>query len=387
MNNQEKLKKVLLVDNMNLLHRSHYAYPRLTTKDGTPTGAFFGFVMYMKSLINTYQPDHVIVCSDAHRKTFRNEIYEPYKMQRDETPEELRDQFEFVERYLDKCNIKFIKLNRFEADDLMGALAKRAKQYGYYPYIVSGDRDLMQLVGDDITQIYVSNKGLVMFDAKAVEEKLGVRPDQVIDYKALSGDSSDNIPGVKGIGDKTAVKLLKTYETLDGIYEHIDELKGKQKENLVNDKENAYLFRQITKIKCDLDIDYDTLFTPNPHSSLCTEEAYNYLKSKDIVTIFKKEEIYKVPKEKKLSLPCEFIEVDGEINFRSLLKYSGVVTKEGLGMYLYSMLFLKENRGELVDMLKQAKLNLLMEDADNEKFIEVIEAENVELIKLLKGDM
>ena len=380
----ECIKKVLLIDNMNLLHRSHYAYPRLTTKDGAPTGAFFGMVVYLKSLINTFKPEHIIVCSDAHRITFRNKIYPAYKMQRDETPEELRAQFEFVERYLQKCNAKFIKLDDYEADDLMGSLATKAKEYGYYPYIVSGDRDLMQLVGEDIAQIYVSNKGLIEFNAEMVEEKLGVRTDQVIDYKALCGDSSDNIPGVKGIGEKTASKLLKEYETLDGIYENIEKLKGKQKENLINDKEDAYKFQSITKIVCDLDLNYDELFTPNPHFSLCTEEAYEFLKSKDITTIFKKEEIVKVPKEKYLELPCEFVEVDDEIHFRSLKKYAGVATKEGLGMYLYSMLFQKENFFELIDMLKQAKENLLLEDEKNIEFIQKMEEENIDLLKALK---
>lgn len=378
-----KENSVLLIDAMNLIHRSYYAYPRLTSKGGKPTGAFFGFVKYLKSLQEKFNPKHIIVCSDAHRKSFRTDMYAEYKGTRSEIDDELRTQFAYMEKYLRLCNCKFIKKDNYEADDLIGTLAKKAKDYNYFAYIVSGDRDLFQLIDDNIHQVYLSTKGMQIYDRERVIERYnGITPEQMIDFKALCGDTSDNIPGVKGVGEKTAITLLNKYGDLDNIYENINEIKGKRQQNLINDKDKAYLSKELATICTEIDIDLDDLFECDKCFSLCTKEAYDYLQSLDI-RIFKKDDI-KYVKKKGLNLPFEIVEDEvGDIHFRSTSKYAGSTTKEGMEIYLFSMLLCKKNREELKNMLINAKENLLIEYEENTEEIEKIEEGNKELLKLL----
>jgi len=286
-------KKVLLIDAMNLIHRSYYAYPRLATKEGVATGGFFGFVKYLKSLQDKYQPWHMVICSDASRESFRNEFFPEYKGTRKETDEELIVQFGMMETYLEKCNATFIKKENYEADDLIGTLAKKAVEKDYQPLIVSGDRDLFQLVSSKVHQLYLSNKGMIYFDPEAVVEKYdGLGPKQIVDLKALSGDPSDNIPGIRGIGEKTAIKLLNAYGDLEGIYENTHELKGKQKEKIEMGKKEAYLSKRLAAIDCRVDIDDEDLLSPDENFSLSTKDAYDYLQELNISKIFTKEDIY-----------------------------------------------------------------------------------------------
>lgn len=375
-------KNVLLIDAMNLIHRSYYAYPRLTTKDGIPTGAFFGFVKYLKSLEEKFKPDHMIVCSDAHRKSFRTDMYPEYKGNRSETDDELRTQFGFMEEYLKLCNAKFIKMDNYEADDLIGTLAKKANEHGYFAYVVSGDRDLFQLIDDNIHQVYLSTKGMQVYDKDALKERYdGLSPEQIVDLKAMSGDQSDNIPGIKGIGEKTAIPLLNEFGSLDGIYENIDKIKGKKQEKFINDKDQAYLSRELAKIHTSVDIDAKGLFTRDEHFSLCTNHSYDYLQELNI-KVFKKEDILQVPK-MGLSLPFEIMEESGDINFRSVLKYPGSVSKEAMEIYVYDLLMDEKNREALKRMLINAKKNLIMEDETNKEEIEKIEEKQRELWDLL----
>jgi len=290
-------KKILLIDAMNLIHRSYYAYPRLATKEGVATGGFFGFVKYLKSLQDKHQPWHMVICSDASRESFRNEFFPEYKGTRKETDEELIVQFGMMETYLKKCNATFIKMEKYEADDLIGTLAYSAAYKEYEPLIVSGDRDLFQLITPKVHQIYLSNKGMIHFDPEAVSEKYGgLSPKQIVDLKALSGDPSDNIPGIKGIGEKTAIKLLNAYGNLEGIYENTEDLKGKQREKIESGKEDAYLSRRLATIDCKVDIDYEELLTPDENFSLSTKAAYDYLMELNIKKVFGEEEIF-YPKE------------------------------------------------------------------------------------------
>lgn len=298
-------EKVLLIDAMNLIHRSYYAYPRLATKEGVATGGFFGFVKYLKSLQDKYQPWHMIICSDVSRESFRNEFFPEYKGTRKETDEELIVQFAMMETYLKKCNATFIKKENYEADDLIGTLAKKAVEKGYQPLIVSGDRDLFQLLSPTVHQVYLSNKGMIYFDPKAVEEKYdGLEPKQIVDLKALSGDPSDNIPGIRGIGEKTAIKLLNAYGDLEGIYNNTHKLKGKQKEKIEMGKEDAYLSKRLAAIDCRVDIDGEELLRPDENFSLSTKDAYEYLQELNISKIFMKEDIY-YPKDEERKSPKE----------------------------------------------------------------------------------
>ena len=286
-------KKILLIDAMNLIHRSYYAYPRLATKEGVATGGFFGFVKYLKSLQDKHQPWHMVICSDASRESFRNEFYPEYKGTRKETDEELIVQFGMMETYLKKCNATFIKKENYEADDLIGTLAKKAVERKYQPLIVSGDRDLFQLLSPEVHQVYLSNKGMVYFDPEAVMEKYdGLGPQQIVDLKALSGDPSDNIPGIRGIGEKTGIKLLNAYGDLDGVYQNTHELKGKQKEKVESGKEDAYLSRRLAAIDCKVDIDDAELLTPDENFSLSTKAAFDYLTELNIQKVFRQEDIF-----------------------------------------------------------------------------------------------
>lgn len=294
-------KKVLLIDAMNVIHRSYYAYPRLTTKEGIATGGFFGFVKFLKSLEDKYRPGHMVICSDASRESFRNEFFPEYKGTRKETDQELIPQFAMMETYLKKCNAAFIKKENYEADDLIGTLAKKAVEKGDQPLIVSGDRDLFQLITPRVHQIYLSNKGMIHFDPEAVVKKYdGLKPEQILDLKALSGDPSDNIPGIRGIGEKTGIKLLKAYGDLPGIYQNTHQLKGKQREKVESGKDQAYLSRRLAAIDCEVDIDHRALLTPKENFSLSTKEAYDYLMELNIHRVFKKEEIF-YPKEEEVS--------------------------------------------------------------------------------------
>lgn len=276
---------ILLIDGMNLIHRSYYAYPKLTAKDGTPTGALLGFMRCIKRLINNYNPSNIIVCLDVSKKNFRREIYEEYKSNRKGTEKDLRMQFNLMKKFLNKSNIFFIEKEGYEADDLIGSLAKQAKHYNLKSYIVSGDKDMFQLINNNTNQLYFSNKGIIHYDEQAVISKYnGLFPMQLIDLKALSGDASDNIPGVTGIGEKTAIKLLNKFKTLDGIYENISFLKGKQKENLEKEKENAYIYKQLITIDCNIDLDFERLFSKR-NINIYSTETNLFLKSLNISKI------------------------------------------------------------------------------------------------------
>ncbi|MDF2879558.1 MAG: polymerase [Clostridiaceae bacterium] len=373
---------VFIIDAMNLMHRSFYAYPNLKSKTtGISTGAFFGFVQYIKGFVNKYNPKHIIVCSDAHRKTFRNDIYPAYKANRKETDEALREQFPLMEEYLKLANVPFIKKDRYEADDLIGTLSKKAKLFGYKPYVVSGDSDLHQLINEDVTQLYIGTKNTAFMGGKEVAEKYdGLLPSNMIDFKSLTGDTSDNIPGVAGIGRVSAIKLLKEYKTLEGIYENIESLKGKQRENLERDKDIAFMSKTLVTIKCDMDLNFNGLFNPDTIFQLGNKNAVTFLRGLDI-QLFKNEEIVE---NEELKLPFDIIE-DNENNvyFQSILKYPGCVSKEGLEIYVYSLLFDDKNRNKLKEMILNAKSNLLNEFDSNKKMINKLEMSNSELMKTL----
>ncbi len=165
-----------------------------------------------------------------------------------------------LKEYCKLVNMPFIEMDMYEADDIIGSLCCNSDKYNLNSYAVTGDKDILQLIHKGIDILHLSNNGPVSYGANELWNEYSISPDQFIDYKALVGDPSDNIPGVPGIGKKTAAKLLRLYGSLDGIYENIEELKGKQKENVVENKDNAYLFKEILTIKCNMDLDYDDYF-------------------------------------------------------------------------------------------------------------------------------
>lgn len=250
------MEKIIIVDGNSLANRAYYAMPYLTNREKQPSGAVFGFVNLLVKLFVEQRPDYFAVAFDHARQTFRNEIYKDYKGQRKETPPDLLSQFPVIKQMLEIMGIKVFEFAGIEADDIIGTIAKHS---GIENILVSGDRDLLQLI-DDNTTVWLTRKGVTeveVFDEKALFEKFHITPAGVIDLKALMGDASDNIPGVAGVGEKTALSLLAQYKNLDDVYSHVEEVKGKLKDKLIAGKESAYMSKTLATIKTDCDIHFD----------------------------------------------------------------------------------------------------------------------------------
>lgn len=252
--------KLLLIDGNSLLFRGYYATSYGTimcTSDGVYTNAVYAFAHMINKAFDMIKPDYCVVAFDKGKHTFRHELASDYKAGRRETPDELKDQFKLARDMLDAYGVKYLEYDDIEADDIIGTLAKKYNTID--TCILSSDKDLYQLI-DDTTVVYAMRKGLseiIKLDEKELMTTMGLKPYQIIEYKGLAGDSSDNIKGVGGVGDKTAVKLLQEYDTCEGIYEHIDEIKGKLKEKLVNDRDSCFLSKKLATIKTDVDIDIE----------------------------------------------------------------------------------------------------------------------------------
>lgn len=272
----EKKNTLLLIDGSSVAFRAFFALynqiDRFKNANGLHTNAVYGFNLMLSHLLERIQPTHVLVAFDAGKTTFRTEMYADYKGGRAKTPDEFREQFPFIREQLDHLGIRHYELAQYEADDIIGTLDKLAETSAV-PFdvtIVSGDKDLIQLT-DDNTVVEISKKGVAEFEAFTpayLKEKMGLTPEQFIDLKALMGDKSDNIPGVTKIGEKTGIKLLIEYGSLDGIYEHIDEMKAsKMKENLIKDKEQAYLSKTLATIDTNapIEIGLDDITYTGPH--------------------------------------------------------------------------------------------------------------------------
>ena len=255
-------KTFLIIDAFGILYRYHFIFLKrpLINSKGQNVSSINGFLRTYFSLINTYPADYTAIALDSSRKTFRSEIYKAYKENRESMPDDLRSQIPILYNLIDALGITRIVLDNYEADDIVGCIAQNNKKENIKTIIYSPDKDILQLV-DENTKVIASNKDneLVEYDINMVKEKRGVYPNQIIDLLSLMGDASDNIPGVKGIGEKTALKLLEEYDTLDNIYKNIDSIKGKIQEKLIADKDNAYMSYELATIKREieeLNIDY-----------------------------------------------------------------------------------------------------------------------------------
>lgn len=267
-----------------MIYRNYFVHSYRKTKSGINTGGLYGTIRSLKSYINALNPKQVFICFDKSNNTFRNDIYPEYKQGRQKTDIELKDQFPMLKEYCRLVNMPFIEIDMYEADDIIGSLSCNSSKYGLNSYAVTGDKDILQLIDKNIDILYLSNNGPISYGENELCNEYNIRASQYLDYKALVGDPSDNIPGVPGIGKKTAAKLLGIYGSLDGIYENVEELKGKQKENVVDNKDNAYLFKEILTIKCDMDLDYDDYFIRYVEEGFDLNDngAQEYLKGLDI---------------------------------------------------------------------------------------------------------
>lgn len=249
------MKQLFLIDSMAYIFRSFFAVRHMNGPDGTPTNAVFGFIKAFEKIIKDFNPEHIAAVFDAGSTTFRNEIYPEYKANRADCPEDLKPQFELIKEYLQLRGVPIVIQPGFEADDLIGTLAGHGSKDDMEVVICSGDKDMMQLIGDKV-KMCQTHKNNLWVDAAMVQELIGVRPDQVIDYLSMMGDTSDNVPGLPGIGAKGAAKLLNEFDTLDGFFANADKVTGKKAiEACTIHKEKGYLSRKLVEIKCDVELD------------------------------------------------------------------------------------------------------------------------------------
>lgn len=253
-----KNQKLLLIDGNSLMFRAffalHNALDHFTNQAGLHTNAIYAFKNMLDNILDNVKPTHILVAFDAGKTTFRTGKYEDYKSGRAKMPSELAEQLPYMRQFLECYGIKWYELPNFEADDIVGTMAQKAEAQGFVTTIVTGDRDLTQLTTDKTT-VAVTVKGvneLENYTPQHVADKLGIAPNQIVDMKGLMGDNSDNYPGVTKVGEKTALKLLKEYGSMDNLYAHVDEMKtSKMKENLINDKDQAYMSRDLAQIRVD----------------------------------------------------------------------------------------------------------------------------------------
>lgn len=254
-------EKLLAIDGNSLVFRAYWALPTtMQDKDGRPTNAVYGFFTMLFRVVEEYQPTHIAVAFDRKEKTFRHEKYAEYKAGRRKTPEELLDQIPMLQDALSKVGIHYAEQAGYEADDIIGALSKKAESANMETYIFTADKDQLQLI-DGHVNVVLTKKGVSetkLMTRGTLFEEMGITPAQITDLKALMGDASDNIPGIAGIGEKTALKLLHDYPTIEELYEHIDDLpKNKLHEKLVNGKESAFLSKDLATIEVDMPLKED----------------------------------------------------------------------------------------------------------------------------------
>ena len=254
-------KRLFLIDGMAQIYRAHFAMIKnpLTTKDGRHTSAIFGFMNSLFKLLRDENPDYIAVVLDCKEPTFRHKLYTEYKATREKMPDELVEQLEPLYEVISHTNIPILKKPGYEADDIIGTLVKKAEQTGLVTYMVTGDKDMMQLVSETTFMYSPGNrfKPTTIYDKIKVKEKWGVGPDGIIDMLALVGDTSDNVPGVDGVGPKTAKKLLDQYKDIETILEHADEAKNKRvREGLQNGRDLVHLSRELVTIHCDVPVEF-----------------------------------------------------------------------------------------------------------------------------------
>lgn len=274
-------KTLMLIDGSSLIFRAFFALPNLTNNDGVMTNGVYGFLNMYQNAFDKYKPDSVLVAFDRSSKTFRHEEFKDYKATRDKMPSELSYQFGILKDILDSMKVAYTDLDGFEADDIVGTYAQMGQEDGYEVVVITGDRDYLQLVDEHIT-VYLTKKGIsdmVEYNLATIEEEYGLTPKQLIDVKGLEGDKSDNIPGVDGIGPKKATQFIQQYGSIEGLYEHIDEISGKKtKQTLIDSEAIAYMSKKIGTIveNAPVEIDLADLKLTEPDYPALKEKFSKY---------------------------------------------------------------------------------------------------------------
>lgn len=327
-------KKLVLIDGNSIAYRAFYALPLLTNSNQTFTNAVYGFTLMLLKVLEEEKPTHVLVAFDAGKQTFRHKQYTQYKGTREKTPGELSEQIPLIKELLDAFQIKHYELDDFEADDIIGTMAKSEGSKGTHTLIVTGDKDLLQLVEENV-HVLMTRKGVTeadRYDLSAIQEKYGLTPQQIIDLKGLMGDSSDNIPGIPGVGEKTALKLLHQFPSVEEVLDHIDQLPGKKlREKVQENREQAILSKQLATIRTDVPLDFqldELAFPPMDLDKIIT--LFKKLEFKSLIQrLSNKEAGQEVISEKKItSVSYEIASLD------QLDNYTDLLTAKELALYV-----------------------------------------------------
>lgn len=249
-------RTIYIIDGHSQVFKAYHAIQQLSTSKGVPTNASYGFTQILHRLLNERQPKYLVVTFDSARKTFRHEMYEAYKANRTEAPDDLALQMEHIREILEALRIPILSLDGYEADDLIATISKKAQEEGYSVVVVTADKDLFQLVNENVRVLRLDPDKETEFDRNAVKEKMGVYPEQILDMLAMVGDTSDNVPGIPKVGPKTAATLLDQFGTLEAVLENTDKLKGKQRENIEAGRQSAILSKQLVTLDYEAPIDF-----------------------------------------------------------------------------------------------------------------------------------
>ncbi|MCK9443877.1 MAG: DNA polymerase I [Tissierellaceae bacterium] len=373
-------KKLMVIDGSSLLHRAFYALPLLSNKEGIYTNGLYGFLTMLYKVQEDINPDYLCIVFDKKGPTFRHKEYDKYKAHRSATPSELAQQFPIMKDILEAMNISYLELSGYEADDIAGAIAKKGEK-DYEIFLVTGDKDYLQLATDN-TKVLITRKGITEieeYDRNKIIDEFGITPHQLIDLKGLMGDASDNIPGVPGIGEKTGLKLLKEYDTIENIYENLDNIKGKKlKENLTENKQLAFLSRRLgeimTTVPTDIDIDEFQVKEPkwDKLKSLYENLEFNSLLKK---ITFEGEEVksvgleYNIIKDNQYSFIIKEIEKEKKFSFKIITAEDNYIESEIIGIGIKT---------------KNKPTNIILFEDDKKKFFEefktIFEDEKIEKI-------
>ncbi len=384
-------KKLMVIDGSSLLFRAFYALPLLETREGIYTNAMYGFLSMMYSAIEENNPDYISVAFDKSGPTFRHNMYEEYKGNRTTPPEEIKQQFPMIKEILEAMNINYLESDEYEADDIAGTLAKIGEKKGLEVILVTGDRDYLQLATDK-TKVVFTKRGISetdIYDRDKIIEEYEITPNQLIDLKGLMGDSSDNIPGVPGIGEVIGKRLIKEFGSIEGVYENIENVSGKKrKENLIENEKLAYLSRDLSRIYCDIPLDLEIeellMEDPNLDDLMPLFERYEFKIFQEKYSddyIFEEEArddyIYKIVKEDKFDELIKHIEEEKKFSFEFVIEDEDYMRDEILYIGIKTM----NSSPYLIDLQENNKSFF-------KEFKEIFENEGIKKISHdIKGDI
>lgn len=364
------MDKFFIIDGNSLVFRAYYGVPMLYNSEGHPTNAIFGFMKMLMNLITKREPKYLAIAFDAGKHTFRHNLFADYKGTRKSMPEELARQLPVLKNLLKQMNITTIEIPEIEADDIIGSLSKK---FDMASVLISGDRDLLQLINDKCN-VWLNLKGLndiLQVNEEVLLEKYGVKPYQVVEMKSIMGDASDNIPGVKGVGEKTALSLIQQYDNLDNIYLNVDNLPNRAKNLMIEQKDMAYLSKQLATIKTDCKLDYVIEdFTYDFPFDETVKQTLQWLEFK---ALYEKEELFEVKHKDLDEHKYSSIELNESNILENLNKF---LTEKSVGLHIDEW----EIKFAINDCEYDASINILQDEILRNKFAEFCKSESVEKV-------